>query len=285
VLISDTDNLIRWILKRDQDVFRELLTTNLAFVNTRYDGNKKKIVQYERNSLAHLSYSLPPVWKWTAEQPIETPDGTRAGILTQPSWLVAWSVNQDNHAILRGKWVRERLLGNVVPDVPITVDAQLPNAPEKTLRERMAVTRETYCWQCHKLMNQVGLPFENFDHFGRWRALELNKPVDATGDVALTGDQRIDGASVTDAVDFMRTLADSERVEQVFVRHVFRYFTGRNENLGDGASLRAAHKAYRESGGSFTSLVTAILASDSFLNRTPVSGEVNGETTGEVSRK
>ena len=37
------------------------------------------------------------------------PAGTRAGVLTQPSWLVAWSMNQDNHAILRGKWVRERL--------------------------------------------------------------------------------------------------------------------------------------------------------------------------------
>ena len=46
-------------------------------------------------------------------------------------------------------------------------------------------------------------------------------------------------------------LAKSERVEQVFVRHVFRFFTGRNENLGDGPSLRAAYQAYRKSGGSF----------------------------------
>jgi hypothetical protein len=33
--------------------------------------------------------------------------------------------------------------------------------------------------------------------------------------------------------------------------------------------LLAAHKAYRESGGSFEALVTAILSSDSFLYRTP----------------
>ena len=112
------------------------------------------------------------------------PNDTRAGILTQPSWLVAWSVNQDNHAILRGKWIRERLLGNMVPDIPITVDAQLPEAPEKTLRERMVVTREAYCWQCHKLMNDVGTPFENYDHFGRWRATELKRPVDASGGFA-----------------------------------------------------------------------------------------------------
>ena len=269
VLVSDTDNLIRWILERDKDVLRELLTTDKAFVNTRYDANKKQLVRYERKGLLHSSYSLPPDWKWTSEQPIAMPNGTRAGILTQPAWLVAWSVNQDNHAILRGKWIRERLLGNVVPDIPITVDAQLPEAPEKTLRERMAVTREAYCWQCHKLMNDVGTPFENYDHFGRWRALELERPVDATGGIDQTGDKRIDGIKTKTAVEFVHALAKSERVEQVFVRHVFRFFTGRNENLGDGPSLRAAHKAYRDSGGSFQALVTALLSSDSFLYRTP----------------
>ena len=226
-------------------------------------------MQYEGNGLLHTSYSLPPDWKWSGEQPIEMPGNTRAGILTQPSWLVAWSVNQDNHAILRGKWIRERLLGNVVPDIPITVDAQLPEAPEKTLRERMIVTREEYCWQCHKLMNDVGTPFENYDHFGRWRALELDKPVNSTVGIDRTGDKRIDGKKTKTAIEFVQTLAKSERVEQVFVRHVFRFFAGRNENLGDGPSLRAAHKAYRESGGSFQALITAILSSDSFLYRTP----------------
>ena len=60
------------------------------------------------------------------------PKEQRAGILTQPSWLVAHSTNFDNHAILRGKWVRERLLGGYVPDLPITVDAQLPDDPKHT---------------------------------------------------------------------------------------------------------------------------------------------------------
>ena len=275
VLVSDTDNLIRWILKNDKEVLKELLTTNKAFVNTRYDTNKKLITQYEAGGSPHRSYSLPPDWKWTDEQPIEMPSNTRAGILTQPSWLVAWSMNTDNHAILRGKWIRERLLGNVVPDIPITVDAQLPEAPEQTLRERMAVTEEEYCWQCHKLMNDVGLPFETYDHFGRWRAQELGKPVNAKGGIHLTGDKRIDHVRTNDAIGFVKALASSERVEQVFIRHVFRYFTGRNENLGDGSSLRAAHKAYRDSEGSFNALIVAILSSDSFLYRTPSSELAN----------
>lgn len=101
ILVSDTDNLIRWILHRDKNVLRELLTTSRAFVNTRYDSNKWEIVRGHDKDPIHLSYSLPPDWQWTAEQPLEMPAGTRAGVLTQPSWLVAWSMNQDNHAILR----------------------------------------------------------------------------------------------------------------------------------------------------------------------------------------
>lgn len=265
ILVDDTENLIRWVLERDKDVLRELLTTNRSFVNTRYD--KDQIVQQDSKRPIHLLYNLPPDWKWSDAQPIELPD-TRAGILTQPAWLIAWSTNQDNHAILRGKFVRERLLGNVVPDIPITVDAQLPEE-EATLRHRMRVTREDYCWQCHKLMNDVGLPFETYDHFGRWRATELGQPVDATGGIELTGDQRIDGTKTKDAIKFVHALAKSERVEQVFVRHAFRYFAGRNENLGDGPTLRAAQKAYRDADGSFKALVVSLLSSDSFLYRTP----------------
>lgn len=267
VLVSDTDNLVLWILERDKNVLAELLTTNRAFINSRVDAKTKKTVPFDSKSLVHLSYNLPPDWKWTDEQPISLPASARAGVLTQPSWLVAFSMNEDNHAILRGKWVRERLLGNVVPDIPITVDAQLPDEPNETLRHRMRVTREKYCWQCHELMNPVGMPFEMYDHFGRWRALEQGEPVNASGQIASVGDDRLT-ADVQDAVELMHQLAQSERVEQVFVRHVFRYFTGRNENVGDGPALRAAHHAYRQSDGSFRALVTAILASDSFLYRT-----------------
>ena len=62
----------------------------------------------------------------------------------------------DNHAIRRGRWVRERLLGGGIPDIPITVDAMLPDEPTITLRERMRVTREDYCWTCHKKMDPLG---------------------------------------------------------------------------------------------------------------------------------
>ena len=62
-------------------------------------------------------------------------------------------------------------------------------------------------------------------------------------------------------------LASSERVEQVFVRHVFRFFMGRNETLGDAKTLQDAHKTYVDADGSMKALVISLLSSDSFVYR------------------
>lgn len=194
------------------------------------------------------------------------PKGERLGILTHPSWLVSHSDAMDNHAILRGRWVRERLLGGGIPDVPITVDAQLPDEPDTTLRSRMRVTREKYCWSCHEKMDPLGLPFEMYNHAGLFRKTELDQPVDTSGEIIDSGDPALDGP-VKNALEMIQKLAESERVEQVFVRHAFRFWMGRNETLNDAPVLQAAHKAYRESGGSMNALVTSLVTSDAFLYR------------------
>lgn len=194
------------------------------------------------------------------------PEGQRLGILTHPAWLVSHSDAMDNHAIHRGIWIRERLLGGGIPDVPITVDAMLPDEPNNTLRERMRVTREKYCWSCHDKMDPLGLPFEMYNHAGIYRTTELNESVDTTGEIMDSGDPQLDGP-VENAIDMIEKLAESERVEQVFVRHAFRFWMGRNETLHDAPVLQAAHKAYRDGGGSMKALITSLVTSDAFLYR------------------
>jgi hypothetical protein len=204
------------------------------------------------------------------------PEGQRLGILTHPSWLVSHSDAMDNHAILRGRWIRERLLGGGIPDVPITVDAMLPDEPQNTLRERMRVTKNTYCWTCHKKMDPLGLPFEMYNHAGLYRETELDKPVDTTGEIIDSGDPALDG-KVANAIEMIQKLAESKRAEQVFVRHAFRYWMGRNETLNDAPVLQNAHRAYKESGGSMSALLTSLLTSDAFLYR-QVERHAAGET-------
>ena len=268
VLVRDTDRLIMYFYERDQDVLKELLTTRKSFVQYSEDKGKPRRA-HAKGEGAHLSYNLPPDWKWIPDQPIDLPGNQRAGVLTQPAWLVAKSDNFNNHAIWRGLWMRKKLVGGTIPDVPITVDAQLPNDDTLTLREKMEVTRETYCWKCHSKMDPLGLGFEMFDHFGRWRTRELGKPVDASAFiVGGIGKKKVE---FKDSVELIHKLAATERVRQVFVRHAFRYWMGRNETLDDAATLQAADKAYMDNGGSMKSLIMALLTSDSFLYRKNIS--------------
>jgi hypothetical protein len=116
-LIEDTDRLIIYILEQDKQVLRELLTTNKAFVMYKgaaeskqkraealanFEEDKKKNPEKFKDKKPNLpgravyeSYNLED---FPDEQPVELPKEQRAGILTQPSWLIAWSTADDNHA-------------------------------------------------------------------------------------------------------------------------------------------------------------------------------------------
>ncbi|MDG1832241.1 MAG: DUF1588 domain-containing protein, partial [Verrucomicrobiota bacterium] len=237
-LVYDLDALVMHTLKKDKQVFKTLLTTPeyLIFVNSHRDhGNP-------------LVYNLPPDWKPTSK-PVRFPKNQRMGVLTHPAWLVAHSGNFDNDPIRRGHWIRYKLLGGNVPDIPINVDAKLPDDKTMTLRERMYVTRAETCYKCHSKMNPLGLPFELYDHYGRLRFTELDKPVDTTSKVVNTGVVGVDG-EVGSPFELIKRLANSKHCEQVFTRYVVRFFLGRNETLGDAKTLQEAHKAYVESDGS-----------------------------------
>ena len=254
-LVYDLNALVLHVLKKDKQVLKTLLTTPeyLIHVNSHRDhGNP-------------LVYNLPPDWK-PSSKPFKFPEGQRMGILTHPAWLVAHSGNFDNDPILRGHWIRYKLLGGSVPDIPITVDAKLPEDENMTLRERMHVTRAEECYKCHSKMNPLGLPFEQYDHFGRFRFLELDKPVDVTSKIVNSGVPAVDG-EIRTPFDLIERLANSTHCEQVFVRYVFRFFMGRNETLGDAKTLQEAHKAYVDNDGSMKALVLSLLISDSFLFR------------------
>ena len=230
-------------------------------------------------------------WDYQPVQPAKIDH--RMGMLTHPAWLIAHAQNTETDPIHRGKWIREKLLAGTIPDVPITVDANVPEDPHKTLRQRLdAKTKVEYCWKCHQKMNPLGLPFEMYDDFGRYRTAErleypehlIKKseskggleqdlrdiyktlPVQATGALQGTGDSSLDGG-VKDALDLIARLAKSDRVRQSIIRHAFRYFMGRNEVLSDSKTLIDADRAYLDSGGSFDAVIVSLLTSDSFIYR------------------
>lgn len=272
-LVRDTDRLVYLLLQEDRQVLREMLTTNRSYVmvdavtmsSFRTAKEKQGATNPFRKMPVNEPYNLTAE-DWREDQPLTFAKDRRRGILMQPSWLIAHSQNGINDAVRRGKWVRERLLGGAIPDTPITVDAQLPDEPQETLRHRMRVTREEYCWKCHERMDPLGLTFEMFDDWGRFRTEELGKPIDTHGAIIDAADERLNGP-VRDAFELVERLAHSDYVEQVFVRHAFRFWMGRNETPRDAPVLQAAWRAYHDNDGSMKQLVLSLLASDAFLYR------------------
>jgi hypothetical protein len=271
-LVADLETNIRDVLRADEEVLRTLLTTRKYYVNANYKDEKNKgviLVQGHHKTWPYqTSFNLPHDWKWSlANQPVAFPKNERAGILTHPAWLAAWSGNFENHPVQRGKWIRTHLLGGTVPDVPIGVDALVPEKKHTSFRDRLiTATASSKCQRCHRKMDPLGLPFERYDHYGRIQRLDAGQPVDPSGAISRTRFSNIHG-KFTDPVAMIERLAASKEVEQVFVRYAFRFFMGRNETLGDANTLQAAHKAYRDGKGSFRALVASLLASDSFLLR------------------
>lgn len=242
-------------------------------------------------------YNLPPVmgswgfeegsphFSYTPMQPFKLEN--RKGILTHPAWLIAHSLNTETDPVRRGRFVQEKLLAGRVPDIPITVDAVVPEDHTKTHRQRLdkVTMYDQECWKCHEYMNPLGLPFEMYDDFGRFRRdepieapenvigkhlkhfnLYKTLPVDPSGELRGTGDPNLDG-EVKDALDLIDRIAKSDRARQSIIRHAFRFYMGRNETLSDSQTLIDADNAYVKSGGSFKSVILSLLTSDSFIYR------------------
>ncbi|MDB4531789.1 DUF1588 domain-containing protein [Akkermansiaceae bacterium] len=201
-LRKDADMFVLGILEKDQDVFGQLLTSNhypmdylkdvkpIQKLQENPDERHNKHLREQYGEVEWASILKSGKWPGIRSNHVEAynldrdaarairrvpgesvvfPRAQRAGMLTHPAWLVAHSANTENDPIRRGKWIREHLLADLVPEVPIGVDAKVPEDPQRTLRQRMGKVRPEECWRCHRQMNPLGEVFESYDDFGRFR--------------------------------------------------------------------------------------------------------------------
>lgn len=228
-----------------------------------------------RTVLMHRVYGLTTnVPETHAGRWVQLPSGERAGVLTHPAWLAAHGGNfeDDASAVLRGRWIREHFYCESVPGLElVTVEAQLvPSDPALRARDRIRMSIEqgpesATCMGCHRLMNSLGMPFEIYNHAGFLRANDHGAAPDGRSVIDVAPDPSLAG-TVSDAIELSEMLAASPYARRCFVRHVFRYFMGRDERLADGCTLAAMETAF--AGGSFFSMLDALFTSDAFLYRT-----------------
>ena len=263
--------------RRDPAMFPELDAASAAAMEVETRAFLGTILTSEEGSLHALllsDYTLPPAelsWLYGTEttgERIDTPD--RMGILMQPSFLTAHAGPNGTSPTARGVFVVRRV-GCFEPPRPDDDLVGMNPVPDPTLTTRQSFERhraDPACASCHALFDPVGMAFESFDAVGRFRATENGLPVDPSGVVA-AGVLGPDQVRVRDAADLVRAIAASPSVHACAVRKAFQYVSGRDDRPTDDPVLRAAMRAFIDSGYDLRELFAALFEHPSFVLRRP----------------
>jgi hypothetical protein len=216
---------------------------------------------YMNKELATFYGLTPPVAD--GFQKVMLDPAQRAGIVTQPAILASNAKPNQTSPVLRGKFVREQLLCQQLPSPPANLVIVVPQVtPGSTTRQRFAMHEsQSSCASCHKLMDGMGLGFEQYDPLGRWRTQDQGLPIDASGTIIATDD--IDGDFVG-GVALAQKLASSGETRGCFVREWFRYANGRSEIPADQCTLQSLGAQFDAEGHDMRQLLGNIAMSDAF---------------------
>lgn len=235
--------------RRDADV-RELFRTRRTFVN----DELAILYGVEAEGATPISFVA-----------VELPaDGPRAGVLTLGAFLAMNAHPTETSPTLRGKYVRERLLCELVPPPPDDIDTMLvpdPGMP-RTLRERLDRHRsDPLCAACHASIDPPGFLFEGFDSIGAVQTLDHGYPVDTSG--------ALDELPLADGSELGEALAADPRVTLCMVRQLYRHAASRREVRSEEAGLVALEREFARSGYRFVDLMVELAASDLYRHAEP----------------
>jgi hypothetical protein len=193
----------------------------------------------------------------------------RSGVLTQPGLMAAFAHPTVDAPILRGVFVRDRLLclENGTPPPGTPMDTPPPSANAQTTRQRVEQLHadRSPCSGCHTLIDGVGFGFEHYDAVGAWRTTDSGQPVDATGD--LVGSGAATDGSFDGAIQLGKKLAASGRVADCVAEEWTRYALGLDRSEINDAMTGSVKDAFSTANLDFRALLAAVVKSDAFRIR------------------
>lgn len=212
------------VLDQQLDV-RELLTTRKTFLN-RELATLYSVQAPSREGFAPYDFGE---------------DGNRRGLLAHASLLASNSHPASTSPTLRGKFIREVLLCQVLPGPPAEVDTSIPPPSEEavTLRDRVQQhLNDPACGGCHRSMDLLGLGLENFDGIGGYRSQDNGAEIDASGEV--------DGVVFADHIELAEVLAANEDFTDCLSTQLFRAVVGQGEEPAQYEALNWLHETFAE---------------------------------------
>jgi hypothetical protein len=204
----------------------------------------------------------------TGLQKVDLDATKRGGILTQGAILATLSKPNQSSPVLRGKFVRERFLCQILPPPPPGLNIVPPEVkPGATTRERYAEhDKNQACAGCHRMMDPIGFGFEHYDGSGKYRDMDQGLPIDTKSDLT---DTDVDGA-FNGAVELGQRLSQSQQVRDCVATQYYRYALARAETDVDKCSLGITEKAFADGKADFRELIVGIASTDTFRYRPEV---------------
>jgi len=214
-MAGETERLFTYILQQNLPV-GELLDADYTFVDSRLA--KHYAMEYPADGSSDDPFRR-----------VSLADVPRRGVLTHASILTLTSYPTRTSPVQRGKWILESVLGTPAPEPP-------PNVPELeedesatanlSVREQLAAHRANpSCASCHRVMDQMGFGFEDFDAVGRYRG---GPGIDASGE--LPGGRAFNGGKDL-AVTLRKT--ESSRFAMTVTEKLLAFGLGRELSPAD----------------------------------------------------
>ena len=187
----------------DSSDYRRLLLEDDLFVNNR-------LAEFYR-----VATNAPDEFVRAALEPEQ-----RAGVVTHPYLLAAFSYSRSTSPIHRGVFLTRNIVGRTLKPPPMAVafkDADF--SPNMTMREKVAeLTRPQACQGCHSVINPLGFSLEHFDAVGRLRTREGDRPINAVSDYITDDGEKV---HLTGARDVAQFAVGSEFAQEAFIEQLF----------------------------------------------------------------
>lgn len=185
-------------------------------------------------------------------------DGTKfAGLLTRPEMVVSHNVPPSRGALVLSNLLCTPLAlpSDPVPDPP-------ESAEYTTRRERFEAHSEMPCaTACHSTIDPLGFPFEHYDVYGQWQAMDNGVPVDPVTVLPPFGE--VLGGEVSDAVELSELLAVEPKVMECHAEQWFTYAHGRAAADADSCGVAIVEEALAE-GGTVPDVLLALTQTQAF---------------------
>ena len=203
-----------------------------------------------------------------------TKDQQRGGLIAQASVLLTNSTGEDSHAILRGVWIRKRLLDDPPapppPNVP-NLDQQDRDTASLPLKEQLKAHRENEaCARCHRGIDPWGIALEEFDAVGLLRDRIQRKSGKKMLEFEVDAKATLPGGHEVDSLDELKTHLLTEKREQfarTLVSKLLSYALGRSLELSDHETIDRLTDQFIASDYRLKNLIQLIVVSDAFRSK------------------